>query len=225
MGAAIALLATLGVGAATVALGYSVFSNIRPGRGRIEKDLEAFRKMLQPLMVDLVPMEEGEIELLCSKPNIVGSKKRVTDTWQGNFVSIYQENMIVFAYRNYVSKSENALLYAKTANHEYIYRVKDGICEIMIDDKLLGYFKEDNHLYLAKTKKPFAYLDHNSGDQLISIRINDKEVGSIYKQGVVKQPHPRAFELLTKMSKEYQLTFISLAIYELVKRNGTIRKP
>ncbi|MFT4760331.1 MAG: hypothetical protein ACI9LN_002303, partial [Saprospiraceae bacterium] len=30
MGAIIALLATLGVGAATVALGYSIFSNIKP---------------------------------------------------------------------------------------------------------------------------------------------------------------------------------------------------
>ncbi|MFT6359047.1 MAG: hypothetical protein ACJAVF_001705 [Paraglaciecola sp.] len=219
MGAIIALLATLGVGAATVALGYSIFSNIKPGKGRIQKDLAEFRKLLQPLMVDLVPMEEGEIELLSSAANVTASKKRVTQTWQGNFTSIYQENMIAFGYRKYVSKSEDAILYAKTANHEYTYRVQGDVCEIAVDDKLLGNFKSDDILYLAKTKKAFAQMNR-SGDSLIAVSINGKEVGSIYKKGVVQQPNPRAFELLSKMPKEHQLTFISLAIFELVKRHS-----
>lgn len=220
MGAVIALLTTLGVGAATVALGYSVFSNIKPGKGRIQKDLEEFRKQLQSLMVDLVPMEEGEVELLSSEPNITTSKKRVTTTWQGNFISIYQENMIVFGYRKYVSKGEDALLYAKTANHEYTYRINDKICEISVDNKLLGYYKEDDILYLAKTKKPFAKLNRQANTSMIPVIVDGKEVGNIYKDGVVKQPNPRAFELIVKMPKEHQLTFISLAILELVKRQS-----
>jgi hypothetical protein len=219
MGAIIALLTTVGVGAATVVLGYSVFSNIKPGKGRIQKDLAEFRKTLKPLMVDLVPMEEGEIDLLSSNPNITSSKKRVTQTWQGNFISIYHENMIVFGYRKYVSKSEDAILYAKTANHEYTYRMQGEVCEIVVDDKLLGYLKGDDILYLAKNKKPFAAYNR-SNDSLIAITINGKEVGNIYKEGIVKQPNPRAFELITKMPKEHQLTFISLAIFELVKRHS-----
>ena len=109
------------------------------------------------------------------------------------------------------------MICVQSANHEFILHVKDGACEIVIDDKLLGTLKEDI-LILAKNKKPFARYERGANNSLIGVYIQDKEVGNIYKEGIQKQPQPRAFELMRKMPREYELTFLSMAFYELIKR-------
>lgn len=224
MGAAIALAATLGVGAATIALGYNIFNSIAPSRRKIEKDLKELREELAKLVVELVPLTKKELELLCSRQNNSSIKKRVVTTWKGVFSSIYHEDMIVYAYRKYMGKKANSVILAKTANHEFIYRIKDTDAELMIDTHFVGVIRENGVLYPPKSKKGVAKIAREASGAIMPVFIGDKEVASIYREGALKQPNPRAFEFVVDMPKQEELVFLALAIYELIGRNAVQKK-
>lgn len=216
----LAFLATLGLAAAGGVTIYQLVNNFLPGKGKIKKDLLKLEKELAPIIEKLVPLENDELELLALSQSKKSSKKRFVETAKGSFHSIYEEPMITYALKKYVSSNINALLYARTARHQFIYRIKKSGVEIAIDNKLIGLLRENGTLYSASNKRLIGRIERNETKQLQPVFIGEKEVASLVNPLKTSKNQPRAFEMISKMSKDEKLIFLAISIYEMVRRDG-----
>lgn len=173
---------------------------------------------LKPWIADLVPWSKEEMEQLSLNVVNKASSKRIVNTTKGVFTTIYHEPVIAFYYKKYFSKSENALLYARTSESEFIYRMKDGQTEIVIDNQLVGTIYQNGVLYHYKSEKPIAQLKSESSEALLTVSVHEKEVGSLINPLRAKRQGARAFEFLTDMKPEEEKLFLSMAILNMVDR-------
>ncbi|RMG80228.1 MAG: hypothetical protein D6714_15065 [Bacteroidetes bacterium] len=197
-----------------------IFGNYKPGKSRLQKDLQKLKSEIEPWVSELVPLDEKELELLSLNQINRKRKKGIVKTAKGIFTSIYQEPMIAYAYKKYVSSGKNALLYARTAKHEYIFRIKDDEVEIVIDDHLAGVMKKDGRFYGAKSKTLLAQVNQGSDELLLPVLVRDKEVGSIVNPAKATSPIPRAVQYLSEMDEDEKSLFMSFAILEMVQRTS-----
>src|SRR5690349_17192895 len=96
-----------------------------PGAKKINMDLAAMREHCRPIVDQLIPWEdEKELELLSLKVNFMAQKRGLDKITIGTIQSIYYEPMVVFAFKDYVKGQRDAILYCRTKNLEFIYRLK-----------------------------------------------------------------------------------------------------
>ena len=145
------------------------------------------------------------------------TKKRVVKTTKGLFTTVYHEPLIAWVYRKYVSRKENTLIYAKTAAHEFIYRTKKDVTEVMVNDRMIGSIDAEGALRVKGGKTPVASIKHEAKLAYFPITVNGKEVGGLTNAALSSQVNPRAFQLLNITSEEELLLFLVLAIHEMVK--------
>ncbi len=209
------IIALTGVGGYVLA---KTIENYRPGRKKIQKDLAEIRGELTPYVNQLVKWSDEEMEQMSLNRTNNMTRKRVVTTSKGVFTTIYHEPLMAYFYKKYVSTSENSLLYARTTDHEFIYRMKNGVTEVMVNDKLLGTINEKGTLLAGKDNKPIAQLHLESSQMLLPVLVHGKQVGTLINPAKNRKTNPRAFEMLKKMSDEEEEIFLSLSILELVKR-------
>ena len=197
-----------------------VFGNYSPKKGKIKKDLQKIKTELEPLVTDLVPIEKGEMELLSLNQIKNKASKGVTKTGKGVFTSIYNEPMVAYSYKNYVASGTNALIYARTANNEFIYRIKNNEVEIVIDDHLAGIMKEDGKFYGAKSQTLLAEVNQSTEELALPVIVRNKNVGSIINPAKARKSQARAFEYVGNLEKDEETLFLSLAVLELVQRSA-----
>ncbi|MCR9289447.1 hypothetical protein OAF63_03420 [Saprospiraceae bacterium] len=196
-----------------------IFGNFSPRRGKVQNDLKKIKTELQPWLTDLVPFEEKDIELLSLNQIKNTSKKGIVKTAKGIFTSIYHEPMVAYGYKKYVASGTNALLYAKTTDHEFIYRINNDEVEIVIDDHLAGIMKKDGKFYGAKSNKLLAQVNQGSEDLLLPVIVKGKEIGSIVNPAKASKTNPRALEYVGNLDKDEETLFLSFAVLEMVQRN------
>ena len=97
---------------------------IPPGIRKINQDLDVMRQILRPLQDHLIPFqEEKELELMSLKHEVKTQKQGLDKILWGNIHSIYYEPMVGFAYKDYIKGVRDALLYCRTKNQEFIFRI------------------------------------------------------------------------------------------------------
>ncbi len=192
-----------------------MLQNFQPGRNKIQKDLQIMKAELKPWIADLVPWNREEMEQLSLNQINRTSKKRIVNTSKGVLTTIYHEPVIAYSYKGYLAKGENALLYARTSDSEFIYRLKKGQTEIVIDGELIGTIHENGVLYSYKRGKPLAQINSERSQLLLPVKVNDREVGSVVNPLLAKRSNARAFELLGHMEKDEEKLFLSMAILKL----------
>ncbi|MEZ4956268.1 MAG: hypothetical protein R2825_22100 [Saprospiraceae bacterium] len=217
MGVTIAMLIIITLAGLGIYFGLKTLENFNPGRSKIQKDLKALKTELQPFIVDLVPWTEDEMEQLSLNTIRRKATKNVVKSLKGIFTTIYHEPLIAWAYRRYVSSKENALLYAKTSHHEFIYRIKKNTVEIVVDDQLVGQVNQDGVLYPNKGRKALAQINHGSEELGLPIIVNEKEVGRLNDLTNLDKINSRAFQVVSKMEDEEEKVFLALSILEMVK--------
>lgn len=218
MGVAFALFTSIALGLLAVVVFYQMMTNFQPGKNKIQKDLRQMKAEIQPWYSELVPWEKGELELLSLNQINKTSKKRIVTKSKGIFTSIYHEPMIAYSLKKYVAPGVNALLYARTAQHEFVYRIKARGVEIMIDEQKIGTLKKNGAFYSARKNKLLAQVNRDSDALLLPVIVKDKEVANIVNPKKTSKTNPRAFEFVSNMEKEEETFFLSLAILELVQR-------
>ncbi|MBI5915998.1 MAG: hypothetical protein HY842_11510 [Bacteroidetes bacterium] len=139
-------------------------------------------------------------------------------TSKGIFTTIYHEPVVVWAYRKYVGQKENGLLYARTSNKEFVYRLKNGGIEMVIGDQLVGILNEQGILFNHKGDKQIAQINRQNEGLLLPVKVKEKLVGGLANPARKQQSNARAFQNLSKMEKEEEELFLSLSILEMVRR-------
>ena len=225
MGAIFALMMLLFFMAAAMGgiyLLYQLILNFQPGGNKIRSDLEKLRAEMAPWFADLVPWDDkDDIELLSLNQINKSVKGGLGKTIKGVFTSIYHEPMIAYAYRRYLSSGENAVLYARTQHHEFLYRIRPKEVQISIDNQYLGTLNEKGQLIGARNNRLLAQV--NTEDELVlPVQIGDKEVAGLIRPEKARQTNPRAFEYVLPMEADEEAILLSLSILQMVKGTNKV---
>lgn len=216
--AALFLLLIIGLGVAGLFLGLNILKNYKPGRRRIQADLKKIKAEMQPLVNDLVPWNQEELQQLSLNVINKTRKKGVVYNAKGVFTSIYHEPLIAWYYRKYVSSKEDSLLYVCTSNHEFVYRIKGDEAEVLIDDQFIGKIDHSGRLYDYKKKNLLAQINRGSDQLALPVVVREKTVGALTNvEKAPKKVNQRAMELVANMQPEEENLFLALSLLELVK--------
>ncbi len=217
-GIALSLFLILALGMIGIAVLMKTLQNYRPGRTKIQADLNKIRAELAPLVADLVPWTAEEMEQLSFNQIKKSIKNGLVKTSKGVLTTIYHEPVIAWAYKKYVSRKENGLLYARTSNQEFIYRIKNGEVEMVVGEHLVGVLNQQGFLVDQKGNKQLAQISKNEDNLVLPVLVNNKLVGSMSNPQRKQKGNVRAFQHLVKLDKEEEEIVLSLSILELVKR-------
>jgi hypothetical protein len=218
IGVALSLLFMVLLALVVLTVGMKLMQNYRPGRNKIQKDLQQIRAELAPYVAELVPLTSEEMEQLSFNQVKRNTKRGMIKSSKGVITTIYHEPVVAWAYKRYVSKDENGLLYARTYNQEFIYRLKKGETEMVIGEKLIGLLNEQGKVVNQKGDKLIAQLSQNYENQVLPLKVNDKLVGGLANPEKGQKSNTRVFQHLAKMEKEEEELVLSLSILEAVKR-------
>ena len=192
--------------------------DFQPSKRRVREDLARMKAELEPWLPDLVPLDRKELELLSVNQIQFTRKKRMGSKAKGIFTSIYHEPMIAWSYKRYLSPGQNALLYARTARHEFVFRITPKNTQVAIDADYVGQLMPDGRLLDSRGKKQLGRLGNPEKSGLLPIVIRERELGSLVPAQLQDTPNPRALEFVSKMEPEEEPLFLSLAILQMVDR-------
>ncbi len=195
---------------------FKVLTNFQPSNAKVKADLAQMKKELMPWIKELAPWDDEERELLSLEHQVKKKSLLFGTDIRGKIVSIYSEPVIAYGYRKYLAPGHNAVLYARTSKHEFLYRIKNRGVEIKVNGKILGTLNPDGLLYSARGKRLLARINRSETELLSPIIIKDREMGSLVNPELTQKVNPRAFELLEDMNAEEEEVFLSLAVLELV---------
>ena len=221
MGTFVLTALTVFVVSMVLVLTFRLLSNVKPSKRKVQEDLKKMKEELTALSKDLIPITKEELELFSQKQINQIKKRRSTANAQGVFTTIFDEPIVAYAYKKYNTSGTNALLYARTSDHEFAYRIENGEIKIVADNKLVGVLKPNGVLYGGQKQRMLARINRE-GEELIPVIINEKEVGNLTKAlppAKNNNVNSRAFEFIRDdMDPEEKKVFLSLALYELVNR-------
>lgn len=200
-----------------------VARNMAPSKKRFELEKKRMQEDMDSWAGELVRIDREELELFSLGQEKQVLRKGVTTTAKGIFTTIYHEPVLAYSFREYLgSKNKaNALLYVRTADHDYTYWIKKGESTLFIDGQEVGKITKDWQLLGKRTGKRIANIQKDH-PKLLPVKVGDREVGSLTLKQLPKdkQLSARAFEYLQPeiTDKEEQL-FLALAALELVQRS------
>ena len=213
-------LSLLAAGAVAIALlyvAYLTLINFQPGSNKIRTDLKKMKSEIMPWIDQLVPWTKEEMELLSTNQVNQKIKKGIIKTAKGVFTSVYHEPLVAYSYKKYVSPNVNAVLFVRTSNHEFVYRMKKKGTELFIDNQPVGMISNDGLLYGGKRKRLLARINKEDNELELPIIVGDKERGTLVRSNSSGEVNARAFQFVTPMGAQEEAVFLSLAVFELVK--------
>ena len=187
-------------------------------RARVVREMKA---EMDTWSADLVKMNKEELDLFSLSQDKQVIKKGTGTTAKGTFTTIFHEPVVSYSYRRYLGKKVNELLYARTADHDYVYWTENGNTTLEIDEQPVG--KITNNVLLGqRTGKELARIETTPRENYLPVSVGKREVGALTNLPA-KADDPlsqRAFEFIPDdlNDKEEQL-LMSLAMRELVKRS------
>ncbi|MFN7117285.1 MAG: hypothetical protein ACK4TA_10835 [Saprospiraceae bacterium] len=209
----------------TVGIGFSILSrvlpHVAPNYKRVQKDLKTLQTEMQTWLKEpLVPIGREELELFSINQLQQSIKKSFTVKARGVFATIYNEPVLAYSFKSYIASGVNSLLYARTAQHEYAYWLKGKEIQVLINNKLIGAFRENGVLYNEKNR-PIARINYHQSE-VAPIIVQDREVACLTKAQVRKGDilSPRAFQFVKPdITDEEEKILLALATLELVQRS------
>lgn len=197
---------------------YFALIHFQPGKGKIRTDLKKMKNEIAPFIEELIPWNKEELELLSSNQVKQKISRGVITTAEGVFNSIYHEPLIAYSYKKYISSKKDEIIYARTSNHEFVYRTKKDSTELFIDNQKVGVINNQGLLHGGRKKRLLARINKNENELELPIIIGDKERGTLMKPEL-GSVNPRAFQFVGEMGKNEEAVFLSLAVLELVRES------
>ncbi len=201
--------------------------NYSPNERKILADVEKMKTLMAPNLNRLVPWTNEEMPLLSLEQVDVKQKKRGTTVAQGTFISIYHEPLVTYTYKKYLSPKENAVIYARTSNRAFEYRIKNGKVDIKINNQKIGSLHENGVLYNSK-RKMLARIN-NEGTPVNPVLVHDqrgnmKELGTLVNQKNKEQINPRALQMIEpEMTDKEEALFLALTLFEMIHKTVQIK--
>lgn len=210
-------LAAIGVGIYSLS---KAFPNFQPADKKVMEDLKAIKAEMQTWMDELVPLTKEELELFSFDQSKQHTKKGMNKNQRGIFTSIYHEPLVAYHYREYMGNKRNALLYARTANREYIYRFKKNSVQVVSNQREIGILQGDQ-LFDPNQRQVLASFNRKA-EEWMPLVINKREVAAIAKRKAADKSKlgQRAFDFIRDdMSDSEREIFLSLAILEVIEQS------
>ncbi len=201
---------------------FRMWSNNRmPGKSQRERAVRDLKQDMDGWSADLVPLSKEELNLFSLAQDKQVVKTGAGATAKGTFTTIFHEPVVSYSYRRYLGKKVNELLYARTAEHDYVYWTQDGKTSLEIDGQPVGNI-DGKTLLGARSGQPLARIAGEQKQNYLPISVGDREVGAITvgSKDTTDPLGQRAFEFIPEdlNEKEEQL-LVSLATRELVLRS------
>ena len=198
---------------------YKIVTNFQPSRNKLNTDIAEMRAEIENYLEELITWNQEEMEIFSFNQLNQVIKKNVVTTAKGIFTSIYQEPMLAYSYKKYVSPNLNAVLYARTSLHEFVFRIRNNSTIITVDGKAIGELRDDGKLMSMNGQKLLASISKED-DLLLPVLINNKEVVSLVNPNKSDRINPRAFSMLADdLSEDDENLLLSIAVFELVNRS------
>lgn len=195
-------------------------ANRIPSKSKRTAAVEELKADMDAWSADLVPLGREELDLMSMAQDKQVVKTGAGTTAKGTFTTIFHEPVVSYSYKRYLGKKVNELLYARTADHDYVYWTEDGKTSLEIDGQPVGTLQGDT-LLGARSGQPIARIDGKKQDYL-PVSVGNREVGSLTAPSADADDPlgQRAFGFIPEdlNEKEEQL-LLSLATRELVKRS------
>ncbi len=196
-------------------------SNRMPGKNRRGRVVRELQEDMDSWSADLVPLNKEELDLFSLAQDKQVVKTGAGTTAKGTFTTIFHEPVVSYSYRRYLGRKVNELLYARTAEHDYVFWTENGETSLEIDNQAIGTFS-NNALLGARTGKPIARIAGEARENYLPISVGNREVGAITNQPA-NQSDPlsqRAFEFIPDdLNDQEEQLLLSLATLELVRRS------
>ena len=215
----LSFLAVFSVASVAIYLLYQLLTNFQPGKSRILSDFRKMRTEIKEWSDQLVPWNKEEKSLLSLRQVNQQVKRGMNKTAKGIFTSIYHEPLVVYSYRRYISTKENAILYARTSQNEFAYRINKKGIDVNIDGQYAGVLKENGGLYGGRKNRLLARINRDDELKLHPIVVGEKEVASVQNPNKTDKHNPRAFQFLRPMESKEEKIFMALAIFEMVQES------
>lgn len=212
------LLAMIVLGMVAATILFKMAKNYRPGRSKIQDDLKQLRAELAPMVAGLVPWTSSEMEQLSFNQINRTSKGGVVKTSKGVLTTVYHEPVIAWAHKKYVGQQENGLIYARTSDREFVYRLKNGEVEMVVGDELVGVLNPSGILVGHKSNQQLAQINKDETNLVLPVKVNNKLVGGLSNPERNQKSNARVFQHLAKLNKSEEELVLSLSILEMVKR-------
>lgn len=217
----ISILTAIGVGLLSSASNHQRLwiSNLNPKKKKIEADFQKMKLLLEPKVKELIPWTSDEANLLSLEQVDFKKKKRGVIVTQGVFTSIYHEPMVAYTYKKYINKKyEDAIIYARTSNRAFEYRIKKDEVSIKINNKSIGTLKANGILY--RKNRLMARINRSNSSSPILLHTQKghmKELGHVTTQRQKDDIHQRALQLVDRhMNDNEEAVFLSLVLFEMV---------
>ncbi|MBK8043877.1 MAG: hypothetical protein IPK21_15175 [Haliscomenobacter sp.] len=217
----LALSAIIMAGAGFVLFAQSA-PNYKPGRKKVQADLKRIRDEVLELSADLAPVRKEDLELISTRETQRTVKKWFVRNVKAVFTSIFEEPVIAYYHRHYLSsKKKDSLIFAKTSRYEFFFWQHRGEVQIVVNEQPLGAYDEAGGLLTsARTKKVIAKLDKTQTEGMPML-IQGKLVGRMAKLGGTSGKNPlsqRVFEfVINDLSPEEEAIVLAIAIFEMVQ--------
>lgn len=190
------------------------FLNYKPSKKHIEKDLARIKEECKPMVKTLVPWNAEELRLLSFNAEEVMKKRGGMSSRKGLMYSIYHEPVLAYASKEY-SDGKYGLLYVRTSNREFTYRILPQFTEVYINGRAYGRLYENGELRDPKNKKTLARLQL-SEDRYLPIIVEDEEKGQLIDFTKTDAVNPRAYEFLQEMEDAQRLRFMALTLPRII---------
>jgi hypothetical protein len=194
----------------------SLFTNFRPNERKVQADIRKMREEIAPFVDQLVPLNNEELELFSLNQLNQSLKKGITTSAKGVYTSIYQEPLVAYSYKRYLGG--HALLYARTATREIVYKIGTKYTQVAINQDFYGMIK-DNTLYGdSKGKKALAQMNRDTQELGLPIVVGTREIAMVNAKNSSPTPQPRAFSYVRKdVTKAEEQAFLTLAVLSMVE--------
>ena len=191
------------------------FPNFKPGMKKLQADLTILKKEMDTLSIDLVPTSTKELEALSTSQTQNAARKRFTVNGKGVFMTIFEEGLFKYAYREYNAKRGDLIIMAETEKRAFAYLGQKGQIKIVVDDQVMGiYDMATKILQSPKNKRMIAQIDSSSAEQDL-LKIKGRDVASMNK--LTKALSKRVFEYVVDgLSAEERAIIVAVTIFELV---------
>lgn len=216
----ITILILTGVTFAVIFGMYMMLTNFTPGQSKVQTDVDKMKSEIQPWTEDLVEWKKEELNLLSFNNINKQVKKGIVKTAKGILTSIYQEPLIAYSFKQYFGNKKNAVLYARTADREFQYRIRDRAVAVSVDGQPLGLIQEDGRLLDPDTKQLSARISRTGDELTLPIIIRDREVAGLLKPNAGQSPSStdRAFEFVNEVEPADEALVLSLSIWEILRK-------
>lgn len=200
---------------------FTVLTKFSPGEKRIQEELKRMQADMDEWAEELVPIDRKELELFSLTQIKNSIKKRFTTSGKGIYTTIFEEPIVAYSYKKYMGKNAHALLYCRTAEHEYAYWIRPKGVQVVIDNSLVGTYKSNGVLYSADSKKMIARINRDD-KKMLPVVVGEREVASMVRAlpAAKSDISARAFQFVREdLTEEEEKLLLSISLLEMVQES------